>query len=567
MKASLSDWPDSWHNEQHPKGWFQWYQGYAAGKRTDDDERQIKRWLSFKARHLAQLKKADPTLTDLTIQPRRRQALLHWAIAPGIEPNKYLEKVAKQLQEHHEHALEKLERQDGVLVNHSTGSGKTKAFLTAAERVQSKDPKAKVLILAPASLQSNVDKEIEKHKLNIDRDRLHVYSYEKATNIADELSKNKYALAVADEAHKLRNVSTKRTQKLGDVIANSDKRLLATATVNYNRLGDLSPLINIVAGKEVLPKDPKEMENKYTKTVYKKPTLVQRLTGTKPEETTALANEKELGKVLGTYVSYYNAKEDPEMAKHFPKVTSEEVEVEMSPDQHKLYRYVEGDLPFMLRMKVRHNLPLDKKEKASLNAFSSGVRQVSNSIRHLHQDPDSVEHTPKIQKAVENLTSRMSKDKNFRGVVYSNYLDTGVHEYSRSLKKAGIPHGIYTGSLSKAEKDALVADYNKGKTKVLLISSSGAEGLDLKGTKLIQTLEPHFNPSKIEQVVGRGARFKSHEHLPEEHRQMHVEHYRSVLPKAKFGKTPYSIDKYLSENSDNKSELFDQVRELMKKHN
>ena len=104
VSASLKTWPDKWHNEQHPQGWYQWYKGYAAGKRTDDDERQIKRWISFKARHLGQLRKADPTLNDLSVQPKRRQALLNWGIAPGIDikkemknkmkTNKYLEKVA-----------------------------------------------------------------------------------------------------------------------------------------------------------------------------------------------------------------------------------------------------------------------------------------------------------------------------------------------------------------------------------------------------------------------------------------------------------------------------------------
>lgn len=106
VKASLDTWPETWHNEQHPLGWFEWYKGYASGKRTDDDERQIKRWISFKARHLAQLKKADPTLADFSVQPRRRQALLNWGIAPGINVeeeiqkreqrmnNKYLTKVA-----------------------------------------------------------------------------------------------------------------------------------------------------------------------------------------------------------------------------------------------------------------------------------------------------------------------------------------------------------------------------------------------------------------------------------------------------------------------------------------
>lgn len=85
VDASLKEWPSAWHNEEHPLGWFEWYQNYHAGKRTPDDERQIKRWKSFKARHIGGLAKADPTLEDLNVQPRRRQALLHWGIAPGVK--------------------------------------------------------------------------------------------------------------------------------------------------------------------------------------------------------------------------------------------------------------------------------------------------------------------------------------------------------------------------------------------------------------------------------------------------------------------------------------------------
>lgn len=94
VDASMKEWPETWHNSQHPLGWYEWYQNYHAGKRTEDDLRQMKRWLSFKARHLAQLQKADPTLVDLSIQPRRRQALMNWGIAPGVDANRYLEKVS-----------------------------------------------------------------------------------------------------------------------------------------------------------------------------------------------------------------------------------------------------------------------------------------------------------------------------------------------------------------------------------------------------------------------------------------------------------------------------------------
>lgn len=71
-EASMKEWPEHWINKQDPLGWLQWYERYSKGRRTEDDARQIKRWKSFKARHLAQYLK-NPTI-------KRKAALRNWAI-------------------------------------------------------------------------------------------------------------------------------------------------------------------------------------------------------------------------------------------------------------------------------------------------------------------------------------------------------------------------------------------------------------------------------------------------------------------------------------------------------
>lgn len=468
--------------------------------------------------------------------------------------NRYLLKVAAGLQPHQSKALEKLDDSEGLLIHHSTGSGKTRTFLEAVARLQAADPEARSLIVAPASLVSNVDKEIKKHKLKINRDLLDTISYEKATRDSSGLSGRHYALAIADEAHRLRNTDTQRFKQVGDLLANADKRLLATATANYNHLVDISPLVNIAAGQRILPVARKDMESRYIERFKEKKQV---------EDSERLKNTGELKALFGQYVHYYDSSEDPTVLAKFPSKTETVVRVEMSPEQQRMYKFVEGDIPLALRIKIRNNMPLDKKEMANLNAFSTGVRQVSTGYRYLDQDRKA-DFTPKIHKAVESLLTHRAEDKNFRGLVYSNFLDSGVHEYSRLLKENGVPHQVYTGSLSAKEKDEIVKKYNTGKEPILIVSSSGAEGLDLKGTKLIQVLDPHFNPSKIKQIVGRGVRYESHAHLPAEERHVDVEHYLSVNPKPFFGQAHTSIEKYLHENSGEKQTVFDEVRGLMR---
>ncbi len=85
--STLEEWEAAgWIVAQDPYGWVQWYCEFYSGRRSDDDERQIRRWLAcagpdgrFRKRIIGMCKDAKKSLADPTISPAIRQLLHHWA--------------------------------------------------------------------------------------------------------------------------------------------------------------------------------------------------------------------------------------------------------------------------------------------------------------------------------------------------------------------------------------------------------------------------------------------------------------------------------------------------------
>lgn len=467
-----------------------------------------------------------------------------WA---GFEKKAALKKTV-ELGEHQKRVKKKLDKSDALLLYHGLGSGKTLSSIAATEG-QPAD------VVVPAALRPNYRKEVK--KFTTGESPRNIMSYEAATS--DGLQGG-HSL-VLDEVQRLNNAASKRTQAVIKAAPSYKKRILLSGTPIRNYPHELAPILRVLSPKDKrVPLDEKEFQNRFIAEKPVKPGFIARLRGAKPGIENTPKNLGLLRDVVKGKVDYFAPPKEG-----YPSRADRIETVPMSSEQADIYNYVTRNANPAIALKVRLNLPLSKKEQQSLNVFMTGARVVSNTPRPYGGKGPS----PKIEKATQHAVEGMRADPNFKVLAYSNYLEGGVNEYARHLEKKNIPYRIFSGELSDKKRKEAVDAYNKGEVRALLISGAGAEGLDLKGTKLVQVLEPHWNKARTEQAIGRAVRFKSHEHLPEDERHVSVVHYHSAHPEKWYNKylrvkKPTAADKYLSDLAEKKEKLNQQFLEVLR---
>ena len=87
-----------------------------------------------------------------------------------------------------------------------------------------------------------------------------------------------------------------------------------------------------------------------------------------------------------------------------------------------------------------------------------------------------------------------------------------------------VPASIAVKLREKAENN-----YYGEVVKVIMITASGAEGINLANTRYVHIMEPYWHMVRVDQVIGRARRICSHKNLPEELRTVKVFLYVSVF--------------------------------------
>lgn len=98
--------------------------------------------------------------------------------------------------------------------------------------------------------------------------------------------------------------------------------------------------------------------------------------------------------------------------------------------------------------------------------------------------------------------------------------------------------------------------------KVILITESGAEGIDLKNVREIHIFDPWYNLNRLEQVIGRGVRNLSHIKLPEIKRNTTIYQYVNLTQKNKRE----SIDFRTYRIAENKQKKISTLERIIKRN-
>ena len=134
-----------------------------------------------------------------------------------------------------------------------------------------------------------------------------------------------------------------------------------------------------------------------------------------------------------------------------------------------------------------------------------------------------------------------------------------------------IPNNIATQLKAKSSNN------NLGEIiKVLMITSAGSEGINLRNTRYVHIMEPYWHPVRVEQVIGRARRICSHQSLPKALQTVEVFVYIMTFTEAQLNSefaielklkdlskhspyTPQTSDQKLFEISNIKEQLTSQL--------
>lgn len=494
---------------------------------------------------------------------------------------------------------------DSMLVVHKIGAGKTCASIRVGEAWK-KD--RKIIVLLPASLKGNYYNELRsecvgseylskenREKLKVlsssdpeyndilskSIDEIHkyyeIYSYNKFV----ELYKRKKItlngkLLIVDEIQNMVSEGGSFYESLYNAIktAKNLRIVLLSATPIFDKPHEIALTLNLLNLKTLLPIG-KEFYNMFIEKNYK----------SNGEVVYSVKNMDYFKKTIRGFVSYYRGAPTytfPEMRFHYTNcvmehfqlksyltvINTEQTESNKNEQLNKIFHEGEiMDLPsnFFLGTRIISNIAFP-----NLGISEQGFKSLSKA---------NVGELEKLKKYSIKFYKILKKLKISKGPVffYSNFKGYGgIESFMKILEIYGyknyVDHGegkrrfaVWSGDIRPKTREDIRNIFNKvsntdgSHIKIILGSPSMKEGVSLFRVKQVHILEPYWNQSRIDQIIGRAVRFCSHKDLPEEERYVEVFVYIATHPDISI-----SVDEHIQKLALKKHELNSEFDKALK---
>ena len=453
----------------------------------------------------------------------------------------------------------------GMLFYHGLGSGKTITSIGIALSFIKKYNQ-KVIIMANKSIHQNYIFDIKKYlTLNkipenemdpIIKDNFDFISMN-ASNILvkfKELSiKNK--LLIVDESHNMFNSvvnGSKNMTELYDLVRNEKtiKIILLSGTPIINSPYEATICFNLLVNKStILPENYADFLNYFI--------------DIDNEDLYKLRLEKLGNRIVGL-VSYFQN----EINKDFPKNLGIEIVkcpmTKIQAEQYLIYKNMELEKQSQFFSKNRgQNVGLAKNSKNSIGDYKIKTRMICNIFPQ-----DGVENCVKYNKINEHINN--INNGNNIALIYSQFTNNfgiaSLAEYflkknmlclnkefdisnltvndffkedsSETLAEKIVKKkyfAIISGEVEFENRQKIQNLINNSKNKygefisIIIVSSTGAEGLNFANLRSVHILESYWNYSRILQIQARGIRYKSHIELKDDEQDVKTFIYLSHL--------------------------------------
>ena len=491
----------------------------------------------------------------------------------------------------------------GLLIFHRIGAGKTCAAVNICEQWVGK---RKIVVVVPASLRGNFRDELRspcpgnaylksserkqlsklhpssdeyKEIIKISDNRIDKYytilSYNKFVELANKKKINlKNSLLVVDEIQNMVSETGSFYSTLYRTIHKAPSNLrivLLSATPMFDKPVEIALTMNLLRIPFELPTG-REFTTTFIKTKHSKDKIYY------DAKNLDIFKEQIRG-----YISYYRGA--PPYT--FPKAIVRYVKCEMSDFQYSSYLTVLEKEERKLKRQKKHTVFRTGDILKLPSNFFIGVRFISN-VAFPNRGVEEKGYKSFIGKYLDwdyldiySIKFYMILDKIYRArgkiFIYSNFKDYGgIKSFVKVLKHHGYldyskfgegrkRYAIWSSDTSSKMREEIKQVFNQksnlngSKIKIVIGTPSIREGVSLKAVRQVHILEPYWNNSRMEQIIGRAVRYCSHKELDEEKRTVKVYIYLATHPNENT-----TIDEHIVKIAKQKDKLIKKFELAMK---